>query len=190
MQELATLKQVGIYRPYQLTIDGKNIGYVRYIYFYNDNGNIYELNQGWLECNRKDIPEIKLNIVKRIKKNLTRKENFVIGKSDNLHLYLYIDNENIKLDIEKRYDYPIKQDYALNTAIYKRVVFSGVVDNKAVNFENCEDIEYKTHPEKENAEFLYETLTKNYHMHIDKYDFMKLFNICDIKIRDVELMNE
>ena len=31
MQELATLKQVGIYRPYQLTIDGKNIGYVRYI---------------------------------------------------------------------------------------------------------------------------------------------------------------
>ena len=190
MQELATLKQVGIYRPYQLTIDGKNIGYVRYIYFYNDNGNIYELNQGWLECNRKDIPELKLNIVKRIKKNLTRKENFVIGKSDNLHLYLYIDNENIKLDIEKRYDYPIKQDYALNTAIHKRVVFSGVVDNKAVNFENCEDIEYKIHPEKENAEFLYETLTKNYHMHIDRYDFMKLFNICDIKIRDIELMNE
>ena len=25
MQELATLKQVGIYRPYQLTIDGKGI---------------------------------------------------------------------------------------------------------------------------------------------------------------------
>ena len=190
MQELATLKQVGIYRPYQLTIDGKNIGYVRYIYFYNDNGNIYELNQGWLECNRKDIPELKLNIVKRIKKNLTRKENFVIGKSDNLILYLYIDNENVKLDIEKRYDYPIKQDYALNTAIHKRVVFSGVVDNKTINFEKCEDIEDKAHPEKENAEFLYETLTKNYHMHIDKYDFMKLFNICDIKIRDIELMNE
>ena len=190
MTELAILKQVGIYRPYQLTIDGKNIGYVKYIYFYNDNGNIYELNQGWLEHNNRDIPELKLNLTRRRTGNLERKENFVIGKSDNLHLYLYIDNENVKLDIAKRYDYPIKQDYALNTAIYKRAVFNGMIDGKLIDFEKCEDIVDVNHEEKEKAEFLFEVLTNNYRMHIDKYDFMKLYNICTINLRDTALMNE
>ena len=93
-------------RPYY--IDNKE---VNNIIFYDDNGIITEVKQGWLEGSQsqkfiflKDVEQIDIDTpIKRIKVNLTRKENFYIPVKNYIDescycLYLYVDGEKIKVE--------------------------------------------------------------------------------------------
>lgn len=94
------------YRPYY--IDNKQVDN---IVFYDDSGIITETDYGWLEGSesvklyfQSDIKEIDIDSpVKRLKVNLTRKENFYIPVKEHIGdsvycLYLYVDGDKIKID--------------------------------------------------------------------------------------------
>lgn len=99
------------HRPYYL--DG---GQVDKIMFYNEDGIIFEVERGWLENTQgkvsRDVEDVYLEtgIVKRVKENLTRKENFYLCKRSRWneplrHVYIYVDGENVILkSMGKRID--------------------------------------------------------------------------------------
>ena len=74
------------------------------IIFYDDSGIITETGCGWLEGSESVIEEIDVDSpVKRLKVNLTRKENFYVPAKDYYGdsvycLYLYVDGDKIKVE--------------------------------------------------------------------------------------------
>lgn len=189
-----TIQAQGLWRYY--TIGNAK---VRNIIFYNDNGIIAETNQGWIENNGQDIKKIEVeNLANRNKVVLTRKENFVVKTSETdydgrkyLNIYLYVDGENITIEQTQKCHHIIETDYSLSYQHSDFCSYAGKIGDVNFNFEvlrKCENID---HEEKENAVKLFEELKNNHGIYrMDLYDFLKLYNVCNIKIRDKHLIKQ
>lgn len=187
-----TIQAQGFWRCY--TINGTEINN---IIFYNEDGIITETNQGWIENNRNDITKIEVeNLANRNKINLTKKENFVVKTSETdlngrkkAHLYLYVDGENITIEQTQKRHNIIETDYSLSYQHSDYVTYSGKIGDVNFNFEVLKKCENIDHEEKENAVKLFEELKNNHDIYgMDLYNFLRLYNVCSIKIRDKHLV--
>lgn len=187
-----TIQAQGFWRCY--TINGNEINN---IVFYNEDGIIAETNQGWIENNRKDITKIEVeNLANRNKINLTKKENFVVKTSETdldgrkkAHLYLYVDGENIAIEKVGTRHHVIETDYSLSYQHSYYATYSGKVGDVNFNFETLTKCENIDHYKKEKATKLFEELKANHGIYgIDLYDFLRLYNVCNMEIREKHLI--
>lgn len=187
---MTRLEAKGISRYYYF-----NDNAIKNIIFYDDNGIIFQTNQGWLEY-QGDIRSIECGeIASRNKENLTRKENFVIKSSEKhwsnnraeLILYLYVDNCNIKL---KKTDEEVKifgNDYNLSHCHNYYTTFEGMIDGQPFKMSVLTKYENIDIKEKKQALKVFESIKKDCYF-IDEAEFLKLYNLCKITKRTEKLI--
>ena len=189
------LQQTNFIRPYYIN-EEKIKGKIDTIVMYNDDGEIFK-TRGWFEKSTEDgkynLGDVKLiylnNLVKRNKVNLTRKENFVIGKYDAMVLYIYADNKNISVEKIKTIKENFNQEYLLQTSIHNYDVYHVLIDNIDFYVKIFNYIDVVENEEKQKANELYEII-KNKTWGISKDDFYKIYNLCKIELREKPLIND
>lgn len=95
----STLTRTTGYNPFVLD-DIK----INNIIFYNDEGQLLDLNQGWFGNNNNYCQSLDLGSISyRRKINFSKKENFCVSVAEkytnykNYDLYIYVDNKNVKI---------------------------------------------------------------------------------------------
>lgn len=186
---MTVLQAYGIGRYYYF-----NDNAIKNIIFYNDNGIILETKQGWLE-EKGDITAIECGeIANRNKINLTRKENFVIKTTEKhwannkaeLSLYLYVDDDKIKVEKTKDRVMTYQNEYNLSYSYNYLDTFEGVVHGQKFCVEISTKYETVEIAEKQQAKELFESLKDK--VHIDESDFYRLYNLCEISKRNTALI--
>lgn len=191
-------------RPY-----GINKKQVHRIYFYNNNGVIFQSRSGWLEKSTlknlsdggylpsQDIKEIELkkDLIRKIKKDLTKtKESFYI-KAEKIHdwessydlkdqydLYIYVDNkDNIKVEKIQEHTQDEEGSTYINTVKYTEYKTTGLTP-ESFTMVKSEILKSEDTKEKIQAEKILQVIKdKKLYINISDYDLCKLLKHFEIK---------
>lgn len=125
--ETRLYQKVSWYRPLYVDIADKSY-LLGDIFFYNDNGIIVEVGNGFFE-NTESLT-IKGEVVRKIKIDLTKKQNFIVKYKDKYYaddevkyaIYIYADNVDLQyVGKEKSYDY-LYDKYIVNGIEFTRYI--------------------------------------------------------------------